>query len=61
VLTLAGTCEMPPTAVTPDRREQVRLELIEASREFITGVARDMTSIAGPGPEHDPLDQAWAW
>jgi hypothetical protein len=30
---------MPPAALTPDSREQVRLELVETSREFITSVA----------------------
>jgi hypothetical protein len=34
---------MPPAALTPDSHEQARLELDEASREFITSVAHDMT------------------
>ena len=60
-LTLAGICQIPPGALTPDGCEQVRLELMEASREFITSVARDVTRAAGPGPEHDLLGPSWAW
>lgn len=60
-LTLTGICQVPPGALTADGREQVRLELMEASREFITSVARDVTRAAGPGPEHDLLGPSWAW
>jgi hypothetical protein len=59
-LTLAGVCPVPPGALTPDGREQVRLEFMEASREFITSVARDVTR-AGAGPGHDLLGPSWAW
>ena len=60
-LTLAGICQVPPGALTANVREQVRLEFMEASREFITSVARDVTRAAGPGPEHDLLGPSWAW
>jgi hypothetical protein len=60
-LTLTGVCQVPPCALTPDGREQVRLEFMEASREFITSVARDVTRFAGPGPEHSLLGPSWAW
>ena len=60
-LTLAGICQVPPDARTPDGRGQVRLEFMEASREFITSVARDVTRAAGAGPGHDLLGPSWAW
>jgi hypothetical protein len=60
-LTLAGFCGMPPAALTADRREQVRLEFMEASREFVTSVARDITGDVGPGPEQDLTGPSWAW
>jgi hypothetical protein len=60
-LTLTGVCPVPPGALTPDGREQVRLEFMEASREFITGVARDVARAAGPGPGEDLLGPSWAW
>jgi hypothetical protein len=60
-LTLAGFCQVPPGAVTPDSRGQTGLELMEASREFITSVARDVTRAAGLGPERDLLGPTWAW
>lgn len=37
-LILAGSWTMPPVALTPDSREQVRPELVEASRDFITAL-----------------------
>lgn len=60
-LTVAGICKIPSAALAPDDFEQVRLELMEASREFITSVARDVTRAAGPGPEPGPPGPAWAW
>jgi hypothetical protein len=63
-LTLAGFCRMPPGALNADGREQARLDFMEASREFITSVARDMTRAMGnaPGPEPDGLiGPTWAW
>ena len=56
-LTLSGVYQAPPRALTRDGRDQVRLELIEASREFITSVARDIIKDAGSGS----LGQSWAW
>jgi hypothetical protein len=56
-LTLSGACQMPPAALTPDGGDQVRLELIEVAREFITSVARDIT----PGAGSRSLGQSWAW
>jgi hypothetical protein len=56
-LTLSGICQAPPGALTQDGGDQVRLELIEASREFITSVARDIIQDAGSGS----LGQSWAW
>ena len=56
-LTLSGACQVPPGAPTPDGCDQVRPELIEAAREFITSVARDITPDAGSGS----LGQSWAW
>jgi hypothetical protein len=56
-LTLSGACQVPPGALTPGGCDQVRLELIEASREFITSVARDISPDAGSGS----LGQSWAW
>ena len=56
-LTLSGVCRLPRASRTPDGCGQVRLELIEAAREFITGVARDITRDAGSGC----LGQSWAW
>lgn len=56
-LTLSGDCQLPPGVMTADGCDQVRLELIEASREFITSVARDITPGAGSGS----LGQSWAW
>jgi len=46
VLTLTGSCWIPLGALAGDGREQVRLEFMEASREFITGVARYITGSA---------------
>ena len=63
-LTLAGFYRMPPGALTADGREQARLDFMEASREFITSVARDVTRAMGnaPGPERDGLTwPTWAW
>ncbi|TVZ06733.1 hypothetical protein EAS64_05035 [Trebonia kvetii] len=60
-LTLAGACPRPPGALTADAREQVRLELMEASREFIASVARELVHTAGPGPEQDLTGPSWAW
>ena len=60
-LTLTGVCPVPPSALTPHGREQVRLEFTEAAREFITSVARDITRAAGPGPDPDLLGPSWAW
>jgi hypothetical protein len=34
---------------------------MEASREFITSVARDIFRPAGPGPEQDLTGPSWAW
>lgn len=56
-LTLSGVCQVPRAALTRGGCDQVRLELIEAAREFITGVARDITGDAGSGS----LGQSWAW
>lgn len=56
-LTLSGVCQAPPRGLTRDGCDQVRLELIEASREFITSVARDIIQDAGSGT----LGQSWAW
>ena len=60
-LTMSGACQPPPGAWPPDRREQARLEILEASREFITSVARDVTRAAGPGLDQDHLGPSWAW
>jgi hypothetical protein len=60
-LTMAGICQIPSGALAPDDFEQVRLELMDASREFITSVARDVNRAAGSGPEPGPLGPAWAW
>ena len=50
-LTLAGTCEVPVEALTPDACEQLGRELSEACREFIANVADDVTRAAAePGP-----------
>ncbi len=46
-LVLAGTCAMPRRALTPEGCEQVRRELDEASREFITSVADGLVHAAG--------------
>jgi hypothetical protein len=60
-LTLAGACPMP-RALSAGAREQVRLELMEASREFITSVAHDVViSSADPGPDEDLTGPSWAW
>ena len=56
-LTLAGFCGLPPGALTAESREQVRLELMEASREFITSVARDVVGVVGDGL----MGPSWAW
>ncbi len=60
-LTLAGICQVFPSALTARGHEQVRLEFMEASLEFVTSVARDLVGAAGPGPEHDGLGPSWAW
>ncbi len=60
-LTVAGICKIPSGALAPDDFEQIRLELMEASREFITSVARDVNRAAGSGPEPGPVGPAWAW
>jgi hypothetical protein len=60
-LILAGFCGLPPAALTADGREQVRLEFMEASREFIASVARDVVGTADPGVEHDFSAMSWAW
>lgn len=60
-LTMAGICKIPSGALAPDDFEQIRLELMAASREFITSVARDVNRAAGSGPESGPLGPAWAW
>ena len=56
-LTLSGDSQLPPCVLTANGCGQVRLELIEASREFITSVARDITPGAGSGS----LGPCWAW
>ena len=56
-LTLSGGCQAPSGALTAGGRDQVRLELIEAAREFIAIVARDITPDAG----NDSLGQCWGW
>jgi len=60
-LSLAGICQIPSGALAPDDFERVRLELMEASREFITAVARDVSRAAGSGSEPGPAGPAWAW
>ena len=60
-LTLAGICQIPSGALAPDDFEEIRLELMEASREFITTVARDVSRAAGSGSESGPVGPAWAW
>ena len=60
-LTLAGVYQLPPGALTAEGREQVRLEFMEASLEFMTSVARDVARAAGPGPELDLIGPSWAW
>jgi hypothetical protein len=60
-LTLTGIYQVPPGALTSAGREQVRLEFMEASREFVTSVARDVIRAAGPGQEHDRIGPSWAW
>lgn len=63
-LTLAGFWRMPSGALTADGREQARLEFMEASREFIAGVAHDVTRAAGnaSSPEQEDLiGPSWAW
>lgn len=63
-LTLAGFCRMPPGALTADGRERARLDFMEASREFITSVAHDVTRAMGnaPAPEQEGLiGPTWAW
>jgi len=56
-LTLSGVCQVPEAALTAGGCDQVRLELTETAREFIVGVARDITGDAGTGC----LGQSWAW
>jgi len=56
-LTLSGACQVPPGLLTPEDGDQVRLELIEAAREFITSVASGIISGAGSGS----VGQSWAW
>jgi hypothetical protein len=56
-LTLSGAGRLPEASLTPDGRGRARPALIEAAREFITGVARDITRDAGSGC----LGQSWAW
>jgi hypothetical protein len=46
VLTLAGFCWIPPGALAGNGREQVWLEFMEASQEFITSLARDISRSA---------------
>lgn len=60
-LTLAGACPTPPGALTAGARQQVRAELMQASREFITSVARDIIHTAGPGQDQDLTGPSWAW
>ena len=60
-LTMAGICQIPSGGLAPDDFEQVRLDLMDASWEFITSVARDVNPAAGSGPEPGPLGPAWAW
>jgi len=62
-LTLAGFCQLPQGTLTAGGREQVRLELKEASREFITSIARDLTGAmdAAPGPGQELIGPSWAW
>jgi hypothetical protein len=60
-LTLAGNCQIPPGALTADGREQARLELMEASREFITSVGCGVARAAGAGPGPRQPCSAWAW
>lgn len=63
-LTLAGFCQMPRGALTAEGREQARLEFMEASREFLADVARDVASAMenAPGRDQDGLiGPSWAW
>ena len=59
-LTLAGACPMS-RAPSVRVREQVRLELMEASREFIASVAREIVEAVAPGQEQDLTGPSWAW
>jgi hypothetical protein len=60
-LTLAGFSQEAPGALALDVRAQPRPQLMEASRELLVSVARDVTRAAGLDPEHDPLGPTWAW
>jgi hypothetical protein len=60
-LTVAGTCQIASGALAPDDFEHVRLKLMEASREFITTLARAVNRAAGSGSEPGSLGPAWAW
>lgn len=60
-LTVAGICQIPSGALAPDDFEQVRLRLMEATREFSTALARAVNGAAGSGPEPGLPGPAWAW
>jgi hypothetical protein len=60
-LTMSGTYQTAAAALSTECCEQLRPQLIEASREFITSVARDVIRATGRDPEHDLLGPVWAW
>ncbi len=55
-LTLSGVCRVPD-ALAPGDCDHACPELIEAAREFIAGVARDIT----PDADSGSLGQSWSW
>ncbi len=59
--TMSGTYQMAAAPRSADCCEQLRPQLIEAAREFITSVATDIIRATGRDPEHDLVGPVWAW
>jgi len=61
MLTLSGVCRLIPATLIACGCEQARMQLIEATRAFITIVGNIVTCSAAPGPDQPPTGPAWSW
>jgi hypothetical protein len=61
MLTLAGSCRLPPGTLIADGYELARAQVIEAAREFITDVADAVTCSGAQGQEPRTRGEAQSW